>query len=943
MIVAGCGNLNLFGNRSEAIGPRAVVDPMAAAEAYLRQYQPGPLPRLFQTTRVYDRHGTLLGETFGEGRRVWLPLNQISKHLIDATIATEDSTFYSNSGVDPARIAGAAIKNLQEGEIVSGASTITMQLARNLFLGPEQRYDQSVDRKVLEAGLAQELTDLYSKDELLEMYMNLLNYGQLAYGPESAAQVYFGKSASDLTLAEATLLAGIPQQPANLNPYDDFEKSRQRQRTVLNLMVRHGYLTEGEADETWSEPVTVVGDPGLAPNLAPHFLQYVLEQMDSEFGDGYTRRAGFKIFTTLDLEMQKWAESVVATRVAELRPLYDLSNAALVAMMPGSAQILVMVGSADFYDDTIAGQVNVALQPRQPGSAIKPVLYATAIEDNLISPATVLWDVPVTYTVGVPEVLAKANLVADTELVYRPRNYDDRFHGPVTARGALANSLNVPTVKLLDALGVDRMLEMARAMGLNSLNRESAWYGLSLTLGGGEVTLLDLSSAFHTLANEGAYVPPQFLQELRDSQDRIIEEVTGGTPVPVLAAGTAFLVTDMLSDNMAREPAFGDSSPLMLSRPAAAKTGTTTDWRDNWTVGYTRYLLTGVWAGNSDGRPMQNASGITGAAPIWHDFMEGVLSRPELLATLKADSETENWQFNPPNQVTRLLECPPSLTCPAGGEYFRTAWLELAGNSGALADSVDVAAAAAIFAQQGDSARLVGFCELPGAADHVMLRMPDAMGLPQADDVKSLEENAEVPVEPGLEQQHVIAWAVRNGAAVNLGRCDLLGDLVPSALALDSAEGDEGLRLLVDVSGANSDPAMLNEHGVLELAALRDAVAVSGLIGGGAYVVSQPIVNDRSCPGQYVMGQVLNHAGDPTAGVRVALRDSWGNRAEAVSKSGPADYGMFDFPIYADGPHDLFLTVVDEGGTALSMTLTIPHRQDGPSDTPCHHVVLRGG
>ena len=215
----------------------------------------------------------------------------------------------------------------------------------------------------------------------------------------------------------------------------------------------------------------------------------------------------------------------MAAKVAELRPLYDLSNAALVAMKPGSAEILVMVGSADFYDDDIAGQVNVALRPRQPGSAIKPVLYATAIEDNLISPATVLWDVPVTYTVGVPEALANVNFVADTDLVYRPRNYDDRFHGPVTARSALANSYNVPTVKLLDALGVDRMLEMARAMGINSLNREGGWYGLSLTLGGGEITLLDLSAAFHTLANEGAYLPPQFLQELRDSQGRIIEEV----------------------------------------------------------------------------------------------------------------------------------------------------------------------------------------------------------------------------------------------------------------------------------------------------------------------------------------------------------------------------------------------------------------------------------
>ena len=293
--------------------------------------------------------------------------------------------------------------------------------------------------------------------------------------------------------------------------------------------------------------------------------------------------------------------------------------------------------------------------------------------------------------------------------------------------------------------------------------------------------------------------------------------------------------------------------------------------------------------------------------------------------------------------MTRLRECPPSVTCPAQGEYFSTSWLELAGDAGPLADSVELSDAAAVFAQKGDTAQFAGFCELEGAAEHVMLKMPDGMGLPQVDDGEAPDEEAEAPREPGLEQQHVIAWAIRNGAAVNLGRCDLLGDLVPSALALDAAEGDEGLRLLADVSGANSDPASLRETDLLELAALRDVVAVSGLIGGGAYAMAQPIVNDWSCPGQYVMGQVLDHGGAPTAGVRVLLRDPWGNVAETVSKNGQADYGMFDFPIYADEPHDLFLTVVDNEGRPLSMTLTIPHKQSGPSDTPCHHVVMRGG
>ncbi|HXF60409.1 MAG TPA: transglycosylase domain-containing protein, partial [Caldilineaceae bacterium] len=507
LLLSGCSNL--LGSRSQMLGNRRVADPMLAAEAYLRQYQPGPLPRVFQTTRLYDRNGVLLAETFGEGRRTWVGLDQISPLLINATIAVEDATFYSNPGVDARRIAGAAIQNLQEGEIVSGASTITMQLARNLFLGDDQRYDQTVDRKVLEAGLAQELTELYSKDEILEMYLNLLNYGQLAYGPEAAAKVYFGKSAADLTLAEATLLAGLPQQPANLNPYENWEAARARQRVVLDLMVRHGYLTETEADAVYAEPIQLAGDPGLAPNLAPHFVQYVIEQLNASLGEEYIQRAGFQVITTLDLELQQMAQAVVAAKVAELQPVFDLSNAALVALLPSNAELLVMVGSADFNNEAIAGQVNVAISPRQPGSAIKPILYATALEDNLVSPASVIWDVPVTYTVGLPGNLAGAQMVAGSEMIYRPRNYDERFHGPVTVRSALANSYNIPTVKLLDALGVPRMLEMARAMGVHSLNQDSSWYGLSLTLGGGEVTLLDLTTAYHTLAAGGVYRPPK--------------------------------------------------------------------------------------------------------------------------------------------------------------------------------------------------------------------------------------------------------------------------------------------------------------------------------------------------------------------------------------------------------------------------------------------------
>ena len=302
-LIAGC-----IPPATNQLGPRPAPDTLGAVEAYLQKYQPGPLPRVFQTSRLYDRHGALLAERWSDGRRTWVPLNRISKHLIDATIATEDATFLTNPGVDAARIAGAALGNAQEGDVVSGASTITMQLARNLFLGDDQRYQQSMDRKMLEAGLAQEVTSLFSKDEILEMYLNLLNYGHMAYGPEAAAQVYFGKSAADLSLAEATLLAGIPQQPANLDLFANFDAAKARQRVVLDMLVRHGFLSQTETDKIHAEQVTLNPAPDQVTNAAPHFTQYVWDVLDSRLGEGAAVRSGLAVTTTLDLKMQELAQ-----------------------------------------------------------------------------------------------------------------------------------------------------------------------------------------------------------------------------------------------------------------------------------------------------------------------------------------------------------------------------------------------------------------------------------------------------------------------------------------------------------------------------------------------------------------------------------------------------------------------------------------------------------
>ena len=696
-LIAGC-----IPPATNQLGPRPAPDTLGAVEAYLQKYQPGPLHRVFQTSRLYDHHGVLLAERWSDGRRTWLPLSRIPQYLVDATIATEDATFYTNPGVDAARIAGAALGNAQQGDVVSGASTITMQLARNLFLGDDQRYQQSMDRKMLEAGLAQEVTSLFSKDEILEMYLNLLNYGHLTYGPEAASQVYFGKSAADLSLAEATLLAGIPQQPANLDLFTNFEAAKARQRVVLDMMVRHGLLLQTDADKTFAESVTLNPAPDASlPNVTPHFAQYVWEVLDSRLGEGAAVRSGLTVTTTLDLKMQDLAQGIVARKVKELKPKHDLSNAALVAMRPGSGEILAMVGSVDFKDTAISGEVNVAVSQRQPGSAIKPLLYAAALNDDLISPATILWDVPVTYTVG-------------NGLIYKPVNYDSKFHGPVTVRTALANSYNIPAVKLLDALTIERMLKAAETFGIRSLNRGKEWYGLSLTLGGGEMTLLELTGAFAALASGGQLVTPEPVLAVVDALGRPVEAALpkkGEAPQAVSSAA-AFQVTDILSDNAARTPMFGAASPLKLSRPAAVKTGTTDDFRDNWTVGYLRHLVTGVWAGNADGRPMKKVSGVAGAAPIWHEFMEGVLADETLRRTLSTDDDPAAWQFVPPPSVERRDECPPGATCRKGGEYFSRAWLDAAGEAGPLADSLAKAPAAPIYASLPEGGRWTAYCRV---------------------------------------------------------------------------------------------------------------------------------------------------------------------------------------------------------------------------------------
>jgi penicillin-binding protein 1C len=599
--------------------------------------------QLFTSSQIYDRNGNLLYELLDPqgGRRTFVPLDKISPWLLRATIATEDPRFYRHPGFDVFGIVRAVIQNVRAGESVSGGSTIAQQLVLTLML-PEGR-ERSLTRKVREAVLAAEVTRQYPRDKILELYLNSINYGNLAYGIEAAARTYFNKDAAALTLAEASLLAGIPQAPAIYDPFttEGREAVLARQKDVLRLMVEENYIT---SDEAKLAAQAMVNYQFKAPENdltaeAPHWVVYIRQLVEKEFGPEALYRGGLKIYTSLDPNLQAIAEKTVSDQIAALQDK-NVKNGALLAMDPRTGEVLAMVGSPDFNNEAIGGQINMTLRPRQTGSVIKPLTYLTAFEKGW-TPATVLWDTPVSYT--------------DTAgNVYKPVNYDSKFHGPQAVRSALANSYNIPAVKTLVYDTVPDFLAVARRLGIDTLTRPD--YGPALTLGGGEVPLIELTAAFGTLANNGVYMPPVSLLRVEKSDGTPICKFTPpgqdsqGLPACQLIENTgaqlvrpqhAYLLSNILSDNAARTPAFGANSVLKLSRPAAVKTGTTNDYKDNWTIGYTPDLVTGVWVGNVDNKEMQGVSGVSGAGPIWHNFMEAALAGRPVQDFIRPDGIVE--------------------------------------------------------------------------------------------------------------------------------------------------------------------------------------------------------------------------------------------------------------------------------------------------------------
>ncbi|MFQ5399487.1 MAG: transglycosylase domain-containing protein [Anaerolineae bacterium] len=611
----------------------------------------------FETTQILDRHGELLWEIFGEGKRTKIPLGQMPQALIDATIAVEDDTFYENIGLDAPSLIAAIISNLRNpNDRPVGGSTITQQLVRHLVFDYEERTAVSYSRKTREIILAWIMNRKFSKDEILEMYLNEIYYGNLAYGIEAAAQTYFKKPATELDLAEISLLVGLPQSPADLDPITNLNAAKQRQWVVLNLMANEGLLTQEQVYALYQQPLEFAQQE--VSLVAPHFAVYVRQQLEEQFGADLVANGGLRVTTTLDLHYQRLAEQLARQHVAAVGPEHNLTNAALVALKPGTGEILAMLGSVDYDDESIDGRVNVTLSLQQPGSSIKPLTYAAALSPGsdgqpLWTAADILWDVPVDYP----------QFNGDT---YSPMNYDRRFHGPVRLRDALANSYNVPAVLVLQDIGIPRLLEVARQMGISTWQGDSSSYGLSLTLGGAEVTPLDLTAAYAIFANGGSYVPPHAILQVTKSNGEVLFESQPPAPVPVLDPRVAFLITDILDDDAARAPAMGRDNPLALPFPAAAKTGTTNDFRDNWTMGYTPGLVVGVWTGNTDNSEMLNISGLTGAAPLWSDFMQAVYSDPGLLEALTVGGGQPAAQFTPPTGLEQRPICTiPSVTVGA--------------------------------------------------------------------------------------------------------------------------------------------------------------------------------------------------------------------------------------------------------------------------------------
>lgn len=601
------------------------------------------------SSQIFDRNGKLLYEIYADENRIPIQLEELPPYVYQASIAIEDQNFYKHWGFDIFGIIRAA-KSTFSGQRLEGGSTITQQLVKNALLTPERSWT----RKAREAILAVVTEALYSKEDILEMYLNYISYGGTSVGIESASQSYFGKSAKDLTIAEAALLAGLPQAPSRYSPFgSDPTQAKQRQLEVLRRMYEDGYITKLQQDEAAAETLNYA--LSKTDIQAPHFVFYVRDKLYEKYGVETVEKGGLRVTTTLDLDLQNAAQASLSAQINKLGS-YGVGNGAALIIKPDTGEILSMIGSKDYFDTEDDGQVNVTLAQRQPGSSIKPIMYASAFQYGVLNPGTVLIDMPTCFE-------------SPGQQPYCPKNYDGSFRGPVTIRQSLGNSLNIPAVKSLRALGINKFITQATAMGITTWTDPSR-YGLALTLGGGEIRMIDLAQAFSVLADQGVKVPIEPILKIEDYKGFVLydlnieerkqdleylteyDETKSGDLIRVMDRAPAYLTSHIMQDNKARQAAFGPRSSLVIpNQVVSAKTGTTNDLRDNWTVGFTPEYLVLTWVGNNDNTPMNRnlVSGVTGAAPIFNDIMSYILTDKQPI-----------WQEKPPDVESAMI-CPTGM------------------------------------------------------------------------------------------------------------------------------------------------------------------------------------------------------------------------------------------------------------------------------------------
>ena len=612
---------------------------------------------LTESTKIYDRTGKIiLYDVHGEEKRTVIPFTEIPQYLKNATIVTEDANFYHHFGLDFKGIIRAFLADLKGQQVSQGGSTITQQFIKNAILTSER----TLGRKIKEAILAIEMEIKYSKDEILNFYLNQVPYGSNAYGVEAAAQTFFNKNAKDLTLGECAILAALTRATTYYSPYGShLEELKARQEYILDRMNKLGYITEEQSMNAKKEKIIFTSLKSSSIK-APHFVMYVKEYLEEKYGQDYIEKAGLKVYTTLDWDLQKIAEEAIKQGAETNGKKYNAQNSALVAIDPKTGQILAMVGSKDYWAESypkgctpgknclFEPNVNVVIRPRQPGSSFKPFAYAKAFQKGF-TPDTMIFDLKTEFSPNCsPDTLQEKDQYGLE--CYHPKDYDGKFRGPVSFRSALAQSLNVPSVQVLYLAGVNETIDLAQDMGIETLKDRSR-YGLSLVLGGGEVKLLEETAAFGVFATEGIKNPTKSIIKIENSEGEIIEEYQND-PKKILEPQITRLISNILSDDAARTPIFGQKSYLYIEGiPVAAKTGTTQEYRDGWTIGYTPSLVVGVWTGNNDNTPINKEPGAVIAAPIWNKFITNTYAKKQELKT--ADKPDNYFDLpDPPEEFT---------------------------------------------------------------------------------------------------------------------------------------------------------------------------------------------------------------------------------------------------------------------------------------------------